>query len=213
MGKEKLNVGEISKSRFEFRSFGQDFNKQAERMARLSISIPEKFLVRHSQETYIMSRTNDINNTKIRDGKMDIKTYVQTVDTLEQWNPVTKTEFPVSTHFLKSDIFPAFQVEMPVFEKTEYTMDEFMAIVTEHPDLQAVSVVKERFGYMVNDTICEVGNILINGAKVMTINSESIELVDIKKTIIDVGLDGVENINYLQTIKRVIGWIDKPLAN
>ena len=213
MGKEKLNVGEISKSRFEFRSFGQDFNKQAERMARLSIPIPKNFWVRHSQETYIMSRTNDINNTKIRDGKMDIKTYVQTVDTLERWNPVTKTEFPVSTHFLKSDIFPAFQVEMPVFEKIEYTMDEFMAIVTEHPDLQAVSVVKERFGYVVNDTICEVGNILINGAKVMTINSESIELVDIKKTIIDVGLDGVENINYLQTIKRVIGWIDKPLAN
>ena len=213
MGKEKLNVGEISKSRFEFRSFGQDFNKQAERMARLSIPIPKNFWVRHSQETYIMSRTNDINNTKIRDGKMDIKTYVQTVDTLEQWNPVTKTEFPVSTHFLKSDIFPAFQVEMPVFEKIEYTMDEFMAIVTEHPDLQAVSVVKERFGYVVNDTICEVGNILINGAKVMPINSESIELVDIKKTIIDVGLDGVENINYLQTIKRVIGWIDKPLAN
>ena len=213
MGKKKLNVGEISNPRFEFRSFGQDFNKQAERMARLSISIPEKFLVRHSQETYIMSRTNDINNTKIRDGKMDIKTYVQTVDTLELWNPVTKTEFPVPTHFLQSDIFPAFQVQMPVFEKTEYTMDEFVAIVNEHPDLQAVSVVKERFGYVVNDTICEVGNILINGAKVMTINSESTELVGIKKTIIDVGLNGVENINYLQTIKRVIGWIDKPLAN
>ena len=88
-----------------------------------------------------------------------------------------------------------------------------MAMVNEHPDLQAVGVVKERFGYMVNDTICEVGNILINGAKVMTINSESTELDDIKKTVIDVGLDGVENINYLQTIKRVIGWIDKPLAN
>ena len=213
MVKEKLYVGKISKPRFEFRSFGQDFNKQAERMARLSISIPEKLRVRHSQETYIMSRTNDINNTKIRDGKMDIKTYVQTVDALEQWNPLTKTEFPVSAHFLKRDIFPAFQVEIPVFKKTEYTMDKFMAMVNEHPDLQAVSVVKERFGYMVNDTICEVGNILINGTKVMTINSESTELDDIKKTVIDVGLDGVENINYLQTIKRVIGWIDKPLAN
>jgi hypothetical protein len=76
-----------------------------------------------------------------------------------------------------------------------------------------VSVVKERFGYMVNDTICEVGNILIDGTKVMTINSESTELDSIKKTIIDIGLKGVENINYLQTIKRVIGWIDKPLAN
>ena len=213
MGKEKLNVGEISKPRFEFRSFGRDFNKQAERMARLSVPIPEKLRVRHSPEIYIMSRSNNINNTKIRDGKMDIKTYVQTVDALEQWNPLMKTEFPVSTHFLKSDIFPAFQIEIPVLEKNQYTKDEFLAIVKEHPDLQAVSVVKERFGYMVNDTICEMGNILINGAKVMTINSESIELNDIKKTIIDVGLDGVENINYLQMIKRVIGWIDKPLAN
>jgi hypothetical protein len=92
-------------------------------------------------------------------------------------------------------------------------MDEFLAMVKKHLDLQAVSVVKERFGYMVNDTICEVGNILINGAKVITINSESTELDDIKKTVIDVGLDDVENINYLQAIKRVIGWIDKPLEN
>ena len=213
MVKEKLYVGKISKPRFEFRSFGQDFNKQAERMARLSISIPEKFLVRHSQETYIMSRTNDINNTKIRDGKIDIKTYVQTVDALEQWNPLMKVEFPISAHYLKSEIFPAFQIEIPILEKIQYTIDEFMAMINEHPDLQAVSVLKERFGYMVNDTICEVGNILINGEKVMTINSESTELDDIKKTVIDVGLDGVENINYLQTIKRVIGWIDKPLAN
>ena len=213
MGEEKLKVGGISKPRFEFRSFGQDFRKQAERMASLSVPIPEKFRIRHSPETYIMSRANDINNTKIRDGKMDIKKYVQTVDELEQWNPLTKTEFPVTDHFLKSDIFPAFQIEIPVFQKTEYTMDEFLTQVKEHPDLQAVSVVKERFGYMVNDTICEVGNILINGEKFMTINSESTELSDIKKTIIDVGLDGFENINYLQAIKRVIDWIDKPLAN
>ena len=213
MGDEKLKVGVLSKPRFEFRTFGKDFNKQADRMASLSVPISEKLRIRHSPETYIMSRTNDINNTKIRDGKMDIKKYIQTVDELEQWNPLTKTEFPVSGHLLTSDIFPAFQVEMPVFEKTEYTIDEFLTMVKEHPDLQAVSVVKERFGYMVNDTICEVGNILIDGTKVMTINSESTELDNIKKTIIDIGLKGVENINYLQTIKRVIGWIDKPLAN
>ncbi|SVB65969.1 uncharacterized protein METZ01_LOCUS218823, partial [marine metagenome] len=150
---------------------------------------------------------------KIRDGKMDIKAHVQTVDRLEQWNPLMKIEFPISVNFLKSDIFPAFQVEIPDFEKTEYTMDEFLAMVKKHPDLQAVSVVKERFGYMVNGTICEVGNILINGTKVITINSESTELDDIKKTMIAIGLDDVENINYLQAIKRVIGWIDKPLAN
>lgn len=66
---------------------------------------------------------------------------------------------------------------------------------------------------MVNNTICEVGNVLINGAKVVTINSESTEVDDILKTIRDIGLEGVENINYLQAIKRVIGMINKPLAN
>ena len=40
-----------------------------------------------------------------------------------------------------------------------------------------------------------------------------LEIEDIKKTIADCGLEGVENINYLQAIKRVIGMINKPLAN
>ena len=55
---------------------------------------------------------------------------------------------------------------------------------------------------MVNDTICEVANVLINGASVMTINSESTEIEDIKKTLEMVGLENSENINYLQAIKR-----------
>jgi hypothetical protein len=40
-----------------------------------------------------------------------------------------------------------------------------------------------------------------------------LKLADIQKTMEDVGLVGVENINYLQAFKRVIGWIDKDLAN
>lgn len=213
MSKEELKIGEISKPRFEFRSFGQSFADAAKRMARLSVPVPEKVWERTSEEIYILSRTNDINNTKIRDGKMDIKTYVQTVDGLEQWNPLMKGEFPISVEVLKNEVFPAFQVEIPEFTKEVYTYDEFIEIIKNHPDLQAVRVYKQRFGYMVNNTICETGNVLINGAKIETINSESTEVEDILKTMKDVGLENVENINYLQAIKRVIGMIDKPLAN
>ena len=92
-------------------------------------------------------------------------------------------------------------------------MSEFLEMIDANPDLQAVSVHKERFGYMVNDTICEVANVLINGTKVVTINSESTEIEDILKTLNDVKLNNIENINYLQVIKRVIGMINKPLAN
>lgn len=213
MVKEKMEIGQISKPRFEFRSFGQNFDNAHYRMARLSVPVPEKVWERQSSEVYILSRTNDLNNTKIRDGKMDIKTFVQTVEGLEQWNPLMKGEFPISAEVLKNEVFPAFQVDMPALEKDEYTYDEFIGMIENHNDLQAVRVHKQRFGYMVNDTICEYGIVTINGARVATINSESTEVEDIKKTIKDVGLEGVENINYLQAIKRVVGMINKPLAN
>lgn len=213
MSNDNLEIGKLSKPRFEYRTFGQCFEKAAKRMARFSMPVPEKVWERHSDEIYIVSRTNDVNNTKIRDGKMDIKTYVQTVDGLEQWNPLMKGEFPMAVEMLRDEVFTAFQVPMPTFTKEVYSYEDFMEIVTNHPDLQAVRVHKQRFGYMVNNTICEYGAVLINGAKVMTINSESTEIEDIKKTIADIGLEGVENINYLQAIKRVIGMSNKPLAN
>ncbi len=213
MAKPEMKIGEISKPRFEFRTFGQNFDESAKLMARLSGPVPKKVWERESDEIYIMSKTNDVNNTKIRDGKMDIKTYVQTVDGLEQWNPLMKGEFPIAKEVLENDVFPAFQVEMPALTQDTYTLEEFLAMIDAHDDLQGVKVHKQRFGYMVNDTICETGNVLINGAKVVTINSESTELEDIKKTMVDCKLEGNENLNYLQTIKRIIGWINKPLAN
>jgi hypothetical protein len=213
MSNESVQIGEISKPRFEFRSFGQNFEAAAKRMGRLSSPVPEKFWERHSDEIYIMSRNNDINNTKIRDGKMDIKTLVQTVDGLEQWNPLMKGTFPMNAAVLSEEVLPAFQVSMPDLAKDAYSYDEFMGMIHEHPDLQAVRVHKQRSGYVVNDVICETGIILINGAKVHTINLESTDVDLMKKTIKEIGLEGVENINYLQVIKRVIGMIDKPLAN
>ena len=86
MAKEELKIGEISKPRFEFRSFGQDFTKAAARMARLSMPVPEK-VWRDTDEIYILSRTNDIKQYQDRDGKMYIKKPMcKTVDGLEQWN-------------------------------------------------------------------------------------------------------------------------------
>ena len=213
MAKDEMKIGEISKPRFEFRTFGQDFDEPAELMSRLSVPVPRKVWRRESDEIYIVSRTNDLNNTKIRDGKMDIKTFVAERDGLEQWNPLMKGEFPLAADVLREEVFPAFAVEMPALDRDSCSLADFLSMIAAHPDLLAVKVHKERFGYMVNGTICEVANVLINGAAVVTINSESTEIDDIRKTLEEVGLTGFENINYLQAIKRVVGWIDKDLAN
>ncbi|MDI6402264.1 hypothetical protein QLX67_09670 [Balneolaceae bacterium ANBcel3] len=213
MSKESLKIGEASKPRYEFRTFGQHFDDVHYKMSRLSVPVPQKVWERQSEEIYIVSRTNDQNNTKIRDGKMDIKTLVDTVDGLEQWNPLMKGEFPMEKSLMEKEVLPAFQVDISWDGGENISLEAFMDLVRQHPQLQAVRVRKQRFGYMVHDTICEFAHVWINGARVSTVNSESTEIEDIKKTLVDVGLEGVENINYLQAIKRVIGMINKPLAN
>lgn len=208
-----MKIGEVSRPRFEFRTFGADFSNQASRMEEKSAPVPRHMRVRYSEEVYIVSKTNNSSNTKIRNGKIDIKVFVQNKYGLEQWNPLIKSEFPISRIVLEADVFPAIKVSMPELKKDNFTLEEFLEIVERQSELLAVSVNKERFGYIVNDTICETANVEIDGTKVATISIESTEIQDIHQTMKDVGLEGFENINYLEAIKRTIGWIDKSLGN
>ena len=208
-----MTLIETQEPRFEFRSFGKDFSLQAKKMKQLSGPVPKNVRARKSKEIYIVSITNDIANTKIRDDKIDTKRLIQTKDNLEQWKPVTKTEFPVLKEYLLDQFFPSLSAVSPILYNNFYSVSAFIKIIDDHKDLCAIHVSKERFGYMVNKTICEVANVTINNTRLVTISSESIDTGAVKKTIIDTGLESVENINYLQAIKRITGIINKPLAN
>lgn len=198
--------------RYEFRSFGQNFEMAHYRMSRLSQPVPEELWKRMSDEIYIISTTNNINNIKIREGQLEVKTLIRTVEGLEQWDPLMDGRFPVSSDIFLP-IFQALNVKVPMSEKSKYTIDEFLQIIRNNPYLQAIRVKKERQEYLVNDTICEYAQVWINGAGVKTISVESNNIEDIKRTISQIGLTGIENINYLEAMKRVTGIIDKPLAN
>ncbi|MGB4902970.1 MAG: hypothetical protein WBP00_19485 [Saprospiraceae bacterium] len=210
--KEQMGMDKVQ-PRFEFRTFGQNFDWAVKRMARLSMPVPENLWDRHSDEIYIVSRAITHNNTKIRDGLLDIKTLIETKQGLEKWNPLLKVVFPISVDALRDEIFPALQADMPTFDQNNIHMAAFLEMVHVHPKLVAVRIHKQRSAYLVNNAICETGSVLINGARVETICIESTEMDDILKAINEIGLAGIENINYLQAIKRVIGMIDKPLAN
>ena len=208
-----MTLVEAQEPRFEFRSFGKDFSLQAKKMKQLSGPVPKNVRARKSKEIYIISITNDIANTKIRDDKIDIKRLIQTKDSLEQWEPVTKTGFPVLKEYLLNQFFPSLSAISPILYNNFYSVSAFIKIIDDHKDLCAIHVSKERFGYMVNKTICEVANVTINNTRLVTISSESIDTGAVKKTLIDTGLESVENINYLQAIKRITGIINRPLAN
>ncbi|TNF93209.1 MAG: hypothetical protein EP297_12735 [Gammaproteobacteria bacterium] len=209
----ELNNTQAISPRFEFRSFGREFDLVVERMVQLSDPVPERVRERQSEEIYIMSKYNNTNNTKIRYGLMDIKTLIRTVDGLEQWGPLMKAEFPVDSSILADHIFPALQAQLPVLDQEDYSLEDFLVIISNNEILQAVNVNKHRFGYSVNGTICEMAMVEIDGNKVVTVATESTDIDAVKKTISYLGLAGMENINYLQAIKRVVGMSDKPLAN
>jgi len=194
--------------RYEFRTFAQNFGMVETKMRKYS----KCEMIRESGEIYIVSAANDLNNTKIRDDKMDIKELVDKKQGLERWNPRMKGGFPMKAEMIKSQVFPAFEVEAPGFKRDEYTLEQYLdELILPHNQLTAVRVFKRRFAFTVNGCITEIAHLLINGAAIQTVAVELEDLDAILKAIDMLGLTEYENTNYLLAIKRIIGM--KPLAN
>jgi hypothetical protein len=194
-------------ARYEFRAFAHDFGIVEEAMRRTA----RVDRYRESLEVYIMSAGNDENNTKVRGGLMDIKVLVNRDRGLEQWNPRMKGEFPLTRQVVRDQVFPAFGVPVPELKRDAYSLAQYLdEIIGRHPDLAAVSVYKQRFGFEIDGCLAELANVLINGASVRTACLESTDPDLVLEVRARLRLDDYENVSYLLAIKRVIGMA--PLA-
>lgn len=188
--------------RYEFRAFAQNFGMVETKLRTLA----KCEQIRESSEIYIISAANNENNTKIRDRKMDIKVFIEKKSGLEQWNPRMKGEFPMEADLLRREVFPAFGVAEPAFERERYALEEYLQeIIFPHPLLTAVSVFKLRFAFTVNGCITEIADLLINGAAIRTVAVEHTDVQAILAAKSMLGLEEYENVNYLRAIKRIIG--------
>jgi len=107
---------------------------------------------------------------------------------------------------LKNEVFPAFGVEEPHFERNEYTLDQYLAeIIMPHSQLTAVKVFKRRFAFTINGCIAEIAHLLINGAAIQTVAVELEDVDAILGAMEMLGLGEYENVNYLLAIKRIVG--------
>ena len=78
--------------RWEWRTFGDDFGDADDRLGALPPERDEE-----SDEVYLLSLASDA-SVKIRDGLMDVKQLEHVNDDgLEQWRPIMKAAFPLST--------------------------------------------------------------------------------------------------------------------
>jgi len=187
--------------RYEFRAFTDDFGNTEKLMQDLS-PVP---LIRESKEIYIVSSKTNTHNTKIRYDLMDIKALIKTEKGLEQWKPVLKAEFPLDDQLILDRLFPAFNTPASEIVQQNYSLSEFITlIVNPHPDLRAVDVKKKRRGFMVNNCICEMADVWIDGKKIRTAAVESTVIQDVIDTLAILKLDSYPNTNYLRGIKQTI---------
>jgi hypothetical protein len=186
--------------RWEWRTFAEDLEAEGAKV----LSHGEARL-KESKEVYILSRRSN-ENTKIRDGLMDIKS-LQAVndDGLEQWRPIMKEQFPLGVEDLVR-LLGVLQVAAPSDLKQSYTYDEFIGeIVKPHPDLAAVKVSKRRYGLTVNGCTVEFAHTEFNSVPLRTICVEHADPALVIATVRQLGLESYANINYIAAMKRVVG--------
>ena len=196
---------EIPEARFEYRTFGRDLSRYRSTLLAHAGDHAE-VNARESQELYLLSRTNDTFNCKIRENKMDIKVLLQSKGLLEQWNVYLKAPFPLSRKVLIKEIFPALWTRSPLLEEKNYDLPDVLEITERHPNLQIVSVDKKRSGLILGEIMAEFAEVWVNGAFVETIAVESSNEKEVLLWIKKLGLQDVENINYPRALRRIIGW-------
>ncbi|EJD6377237.1 hypothetical protein ACPW90_000994 [Providencia rettgeri] len=189
--------------RAEFRIFGHDLINEIEAKiwdVKATLYAARKMPI----ETYFLSeKTNDA-NVKVRDGLLDIKVKVgETKEGYEIFQPKGKFQFPVKKEELNI-ILSHLKVDIPL-DKDSYEIEEFKAIVRQHPCLNAVTVEKMRYGFMVDGIICEFARVWFNGALMETACCESEDYEKMQAVINALGINKLPNTNYLKAAKRVVG--------
>lgn len=191
-----------SDARFEFRCWARDFSMVETRLPARS----DCHDVRESDEIYIVAADSDDTNVKIRDGALEIKALIEKRDGLEQWQPLSKIAFPLTAAALRDEVLPQLGAAVPSLARETYSVDAFLAeIVAPHPGPAAAQVSKRRFAFTVNGCMTERDEVRIDGAGLQSIAIESTDPAAVLEARHVLGLDELENVNYLQAIKRVIG--------
>ncbi|HOW85640.1 MAG TPA: hypothetical protein P5119_00595 [Candidatus Aminicenantes bacterium] len=187
-------------ARWEWRTFGVSFGE-----AEVRINAHPAEQVRMSAEVYILSRRS-MDNTKIRDMLMDIKTLQQVdADGLEQWYPVMKAGFPLARPVLE-DVFRAWRAPLPELRREAYAYDEFLnELVAPHPDLRTIRVDKQRRGFKIDGCIVEIADLKFDGSPIRTVAVEMEDPAAVIRTVRGLSLGGYENVNYLKALKRFAG--------
>ncbi|MEJ2596577.1 MAG: hypothetical protein P8100_15960 [bacterium] len=123
---------------------------------------------------------------------------------LEQWTVLLKKEFPLDSSYCSERIFPALGVSFPQVDKKEINVNEFIDYANQIDGIQSLNVTKKRFGFSINEVICEFALIQAEGFEAHSIAVESESERDVLEVVKLIHATGYENINYPSGLKKMI---------
>jgi hypothetical protein len=155
-------------------------------------------------EFYILSSLNDINNVKIRNGKMDIKRLLARESGMEKWVRVLKIPFPLGREVIHCEVYPALMLPDPLPARQEYGIEKFFTeLIEPEGNLSTVRVDKKRSLFARGHCSAEFARLGVEGIPYHSIALESEERGLLVDEIKYFGLSGEENTNYIQFLKHL----------
>ena len=185
-------------ARWEWRRF-------AERSGDIgSALVPPPDRVQESDEVYLLS-TEGTDTVKIRDDLMDVKhLFAVDGDGLQQWSPVMKAEFPLSSAQVET-VLTALCVESPPRLRATYTLDELMdELVHPNRDVIVAGVHKRRERYTVGGCLAELTEVRSGQASIRTIAVESEDPAMVVAAVRGLGLPPHPNVSFPRGLKSLL---------
>jgi exopolyphosphatase/guanosine-5'-triphosphate,3'-diphosphate pyrophosphatase len=186
--------------RWEFRVFGDDFG-----VAESRIREHEAVDRTSTAERYVTSLASG-NNVKIRNGTLDLKVLEKVNDRhLERWRPVLKSTFPITRENALA-VLEGLSVPLVALPEATYALEDFLdRIARPSPLLRVVEVAKTRERFVLDECLVEITDLTIDGRPTRTLAVEHPDPRPVWSTVRDLVLDHLENVNYIEAIKRTLG--------
>lgn len=157
-------------------------------------------------EVYVLSIAS-VNNVKIRDNCLDIKT-LQRVDQmgLQQWRPTLKATFPIDQAALES-AWAAWGLPHPIVEETHCSLQNFLSIAAAEKCLRAVNVEKRRFPLLIQGCPGERVELKVGGQRWEGLSFEHADPYRVWRAVRSLGFENAENTSYPQALKKIVDFL------
>ncbi len=193
-----------SPPRYEFRVWDENLEALKRRLEELGTH--ERFV--NGTELYLVSRTTDKCNAKIRAGRLEVKRLVSETRGLQQWTPMLKAPFPLETSAIVICLACLTAASRPL-TRSAYTTGEFLSeVVARSRILAPVSIFKRREIFSLDGCRAEFAAVTVPTRPDATVrHTVAVESIDADRLIelaSRLDIQRYPNRSYVQEIKRLM---------